>query len=86
MLCHPSQQPRGPNRIAWTVKDRESMNMSVTYVSFVKANMENTKQQKKTKIRIGSDEPSKGIERRFPSVDSVLCDIDAKWEKLTLAS
>ena len=60
--------------------------MSVAYVSFVKANNENTKQQKKTKVCIGSDEPSKGIERRFPSVDSVVCDIDAKWEKLTLAS
>lgn len=60
--------------------------MSVAYVSFVKDNNENTKQQLKTQIRMGTDEPSVRTERRFPSVDSVVCDIDAKWEILTLAS
>ncbi len=60
--------------------------MSVAYVSFEKNNNENTKQQKNTKICSGSNGPSKRIERRFPSVENIVCDIDARWETLTLAS
>ncbi len=60
--------------------------MSVAHFNFVKDKNDSTKHQKKTKIQIGSDEKSEGVDRRFPSVDSVVCDIDAKWETVTLAS
>lgn len=54
--------------------------MSAMYVSQLKEHDDSTKQQNEPMVLTTSDNASKRPQHRFPSVDSVICDIDAKWE------
>ena len=60
--------------------------MSAMSVSALKLHHEKSAHQIENKIKYTPEEPAKRSLARFPSVDSVIRDIDAKWEQVGLVA
>lgn len=60
--------------------------MSTMSVSALKQHHEKSAHQVENKTQSVQEGPAKRSPARFPSVDSVIRDIDAKWERLGMVA